>query len=318
VARANLAKTREEEERDRLHREAQRKAHQRELEAMEVARAQEQSQPAKPESASVDEAEQAFADQHKAILKSAFSGPRKSSSREQLPVLDIKPGQGQKPLSVPFVIRSTTGEQRHQFQTFQQNLSTRLTAVAPSQAPKSFAEKKSAQLDTYFKDYPAFVNHQAITINKKNTYIREVQPTQYPVWYERKSGWTYCNGFILGTAVQVKPDWFGFDWPTQLGTPPEGFLCQTDYVPTPWLYVTYNDQWRRAGETAYGKGPDSDYTGPISVETVEPVTGKFPDKFGVPVAQTVNVLNFYNAFYQIESARWGYFNKQGNFVWLNI
>lgn len=318
VARANLAKSREEDERARLEREANRKAHQRELEEMKLASAQEKPAETKLEAAAVDEGELTFKEQHKDVLHTSFSGPRKTIDRTQLPSLNIKPGQSKNAVAMPVIIKTATGEQRHQAQTFQANLQAQLSAVPGTMTPKNFADNKAFQLNTYLSDYPAYVNHQVISINKKNTYIREVQPTQYPVWYERKPDLTYCNGFVLGSAVQVKSDWFGWDWPAQFGTAPNGFMCQPNYLPTPWFYVTYNDQWRQAGESAYRKGPDPDYSGPISVETVEPITGRFPDKFGVPVSQTFNVIYFYNAFYQPEMGRWGYVNRQGNFVWLNI
>jgi hypothetical protein len=317
VARANLAKSREEEEKARLEREANRKAHQRELEDMKLASAQEKSVDSTAATPS-DDGEQEFKDQNKDVLHRSFSGPRKTTDRSQLPSLDIKPGQSKNAAATPFIIKTATGEQRRQAQVFQSNLQTQLSSVPGTMMPKDFFENKAFQLNTYQSDYPAFVNHQVIAINKKNTYIREVPPTQYPAWYERRPDWTYCNGFVLGSAIQVKSDWFAWDWPAQFGTAPDGFLCRPDYLPTPYFYVSYSDQWRQAGENAYKKGPDADYSGPISVETVEPLSGTFPDKSGVPTPQTINVIYMYNAYYQPEVGRWGYVNRQGNFVWLNI
>ena len=292
-------------------------AHQREVLQMQ-AEEEKAGQKAKVEEAKVDEAEQEFKKTQAATLTASFSGARKISDRNALPALTSKPLPVQKAAPQPFLIRSPSGGERHQAQLFQQNLQSRLTPVPASDAPSTYTELKATQTKNYFNNYPAYVNHQAITINKKNTYIREVPPTQYPAWYERTPGLTYCNSYILGSNVQVNSEFFGLDWPAFYGPAPEGFICQPDFFPTPWIYFPYCDKWRMSGALAFGQGPDADYTGPITVETMEPVTAKIPDKFGVPVFQTINVLDFYNAFYYPEIERWGYMNKQGNFVWLNI
>jgi hypothetical protein len=322
VARLQEAKVREADEVDRIKRDNLRKAHQREMQelqkAADIAAVQAATQPAKPPEKKLEPAELEFIKTHGDALKAAFAGARKITDRDSLPEINIRPAPAGKSLSQPFVIRNANGEQRKQAQTFQQNWQARLLPVTEAQAPSSRADAKGKQLLAYFDNYPVFVNHQSVTITKKNTFIREVPPTQYPAWYERTPGWTYCNGIVLGGSVQAGPDWFAYEWPAIYGHPPAGFICEPDFVPTPWTYVPYNDTWRQAGELASGDGPATSYTGPITVEAIESVTAKVPDQFGVPVFQTMNVLYLYNAFYYPAFERWGYINKQGFFVWLNV
>lgn len=322
VAKKEELKIREAEEADRVKRDNLRKAHQREMQELQKAADLAAAQPVEEKTKSTEKvtepAEAEFNKVHGDTIKRAFFGVRKVTGRESLPAIGAKPAPASKALSQPFVIRNANGEQRRQAQIFQQNWQGRLLPLAESQAPSDRSETKNKQLATYLENYPAFVKHQSVVITKKNTFIREVPPTQYPAWYERTPGWTYCNGYVIGGSVQAGPDWFAYEWPAIYGQPPAGFMCEPDYIPTPWIYLPYNDSWRPAGELATGAGPTTTYTGPISVEAIEPITAKIPDQYGVPVFQTINVLYLYNAFYYPEFERWGYKNKQGFFVWLNI
>jgi hypothetical protein len=322
VARMEEAKIREADEADRVRRDNLRKAHQREMQelqkAADIAAVQTTSETAKAPEKKMDPAELEFIKAHADAIKTAFAGPRKITDRDSLPAITVKPAPAGKALSQPFVIRNANFEQRKQAQTFQQNWQTRLLPIPEAQAPSNSAELQSKQLMVYLDNYQAFVNHQSVTITKKNTFMREVPPTQYPVWYERTQGWIYCSGIVIGGSIQAGPDWLASEWPAIYGKPPAGFICNPAFVPTPWTYIPYNDSWKQVGVLTSGAGPATSYTGPITVEAVESMIAKLPDQFGVPVSQTFNVLYLYNAFYYPEFERWGYRNKQGFFVWLNI
>jgi hypothetical protein len=321
VARLEETKVREADEADRVKRDNVRKAHQREMQelqkAADIAAVQSKSDTRSSEK-KVDPAELEFIKAHADAIKTAFDGPRKITDRDSLPEITFKPAAAGKALSQPFVIRNANGEQRKQAQTFQQSWQARLLPIPEDQAPSNRAEVQNKQLLAYLNNYQAFVNHQAVTITKKNTFIREVPPTQYPAWYERTPGWTYCNGIVIGGSIQAGSDWFASEWPAIYGHPPAGFICQPDFIPTPWTYVPYNDSWKQAAVLTAGDGPATSYTGPITVEAIESMQAKVPDQSGVLVSQTINILYFYNAFYYPEFERWGYKNKQGFFVWLNI
>ena len=140
-----------------------------------------------------------------------------------------------------------------------------------------------------------------------------------PSWYQPLPNWQYVNGFNLAN-MNVGPSWLSWGWPSWYGPAPTGFVCAQDYVPTPWIYFPALGQWREAGAFGYDPyGPDEYYTGPISVEVVEPVEvpGYNPYGFGGNV-QIINEVFMYNAYYFPEVGRWGYMDRHGYFIWLNI
>jgi|AGTN01.1.fsa_nt_gi hypothetical protein len=92
--------------------------------------------------------------------------------------------------------------------------------------------------------------------------------------------------------MKIGLDWLGFGWQPYYGDRPTGFICAGDYMPTPWMYESMTNQWRQPGLYTYVNGPDSEYTGPITVQVIEQVTGRD----GV----VINVPYLYNAFYDQE------------------
>ncbi len=102
-------------------------------------------------------------------------------------------------------------------------------------------------MSTYLNDYNPVVNGEPISINRGNTYVNPVPPDQYPSWYQPEPGWCYNNGFTLGSTLSVGLEWLGFAWFRMFGMTPDGFLCSTDYIPTPWIYNPMFGRWRYAG-----------------------------------------------------------------------
>ena len=182
-----------------------------------------------------------------------------------------------------------------------------------NQAPQNWQQLREEQRNRYFNGYQTTINNQLVTINHANTHINLVPPAMYPQWYQPAANWQYCNGFLLGSLVNVGPSWFGWGWPSSYGVAPTGFICADDYVPTPWIYFPALGQWREAGVYSYVSGPDEDYTGPISVEVVEPI--EMPGYNGIEI---INQVFLYDAYYYPEFERWGYMDRHGYFIWLNI
>jgi len=186
-----------------------------------------------------------------------------------------------------------------------------LIAVPISQAPRNYARIRNAQLSRYYNSYPFFINNQQYYINRQNTRYYPVQSRYYPDWYQPNSNWIFSNGFTLGNAIRIGLDWLGFGWEPYYGEAPVGFICARDYMPTPWMYEATTNQWRQPGLYTYmSEGPDLEYTGPITVEVIEQVRGRH--------GRIINVPYLYNAFYYPENDRWGYENRQGYFIWLDV
>jgi hypothetical protein len=223
--------------------------------------------------------------------------------------------------ALPRVASNFSGQQRQQANLATSNLQNHLIALPPNQVPQNFQNYRNQQLNNYFNNYPAVIGGQPYYINRANTYLQQVQPGYYPNWYQPQPGWGYYNGFIFGNSLTADQNWLGWGWQPYWGPPPMGFISSSDFVPTPWIYVPAYDCWRQPGmDDCVQNGPPYDYTGPISVEVVEPVANGYGGGYGDyggggPVT---NTLCLYNAFYNPDAGRWGYVNRNGYFFWLNI
>jgi hypothetical protein len=95
-------------------------------------------------------------------------------------------------------------------------------------------------------------------------------------------------------------------------------MYPTGYVPTPWMYVPWQNQWRQPGMMGWAPGgPPPEYTMPITVQAVEPTQITMLNAVGMPVVQTINQVFMYNAYYYPRWGRWGYLNRHGYFIWVN-
>jgi hypothetical protein len=225
-----------------------------------------------------------------------------------------------KAVSMPVVDPNATAEQQAHAQEMARNLESHLIAVPSSQVPPNISAIRNFSLNNYTNNYQAYVGGQPIYINRENTLIYPVPYGSYPYWYQPEPGWIYSNGFELGSVCRVGLDWLRWNWHPCYGPPPEGFICARDYVPTPWVYVPGYGLWMQPGICGYASsGPPYDYTGPITVELIEPRHVHVRDPFnGWEQTRTIDVLYLYNAYFYPEYERWGYMNHHGNFIWLNI
>ena len=214
---------------------------------------------------------------------------------------------------------ANAGEQQHA-QAVTANLQHHLFAVPGAQAPQNLSPVVNDWRNNYFNNYSAVVNNRRISINRQNTNVSYFQPNQYPTWYQPQPNWVLSNGFTLGNDIHCGLDWLQWGWHPYYGPPPEGFVCADDYFPTPWVFIPAYGVWRQPGEFAYSPaGPPYDYTGPISVEVLEPRHVRTRDPYSGWVSdRVINVVYFYNAFYYPEFERWGYMNRHGYFIWLNL
>ena len=227
-----------------------------------------------------------------------------------LPPLGLHNVPLQKAFPMPDFTRATSNQREHA-RNAEQNLRAHLIAVPMNQAPQNYAHIRNTQLSTYYNNYSVFVNNQQYSINRQNTHYYPVQPSYYPEWYQPNNNWVFSNGFTLGNAINIGLEWLSFGWQPYYGAAPVGFICNRDYMPTPWMYDAMTNQWRQPGLYTYmNEGPNSEYTGPITVEVIEQVR----DRRG----RIINVPYLYNAFYYPEFGRWGYENRQGYFIWLNV
>ncbi|HEY9719619.1 MAG TPA: hypothetical protein V6C69_19220 [Trichormus sp.] len=222
--------------------------------------------------------------------------------------------------SMPVLEGNLSAEEREHANLVNQNLTAHLYAVAANQAPPTFGETQNYWHNTYFNNYPINWNNQTAYLTPQNCFVNVVQPNQWPYWYNAQPGWQYCNGFSLGNVVNVAANWLGFGWHPYYGPQPDGFVCATNYFPTLWTYVPAYGLWRVAGEQGWApSGPPYDYTGPISVQVWEPRHVNVRDPYtGWATKRVVNVIYMYNAFFFPDMERWGYTNRHGYFVWLNL
>jgi hypothetical protein len=219
----------------------------------------------------------------------------------------------------PMVAPNLSAHQQQQALMASQNLRAHLIPVPQGQAPQNIPYIRKQQLGYYTNNYPLYLNSRNIYINRENTFVNAVQPDFYPPWYNAQPGWRYCNGLTLGSSVTSGVDWLQAGWEPYWGQQPQGFICDDDYIPTPWIYFPAINAWRQPGSPGYVDfGPPLEYTGPITVEVLEPVRTVFTDQSGYPHREIMNELYFYNAYFYPDSERWGYTNNRGYFIWLNI
>jgi hypothetical protein len=225
-----------------------------------------------------------------------------------------------KAVSMPVLEPGASPQEQEHAAAATKNLQARLIAVQGNQAPQNVPAIRNSTVNNYFNNYRTTINNRQISINRQNTNFNIVPPTQFPHWYQPEPGWTYSNGFCLGNLITVGADWLGWGWHPYYGPPPEGFVCESDYIPTPWVYVPAAGLWRQPGVMGYADyGPPYDYEGPITVEVMEPRHIHVRDPFtGWMNDRVVNVVYFYNAYYYPEFERYGYMNRHGYFIWLNL
>jgi hypothetical protein len=242
--------------------------------------------------------------------------------RAQPPSLSVKAVPIEKALSMPVLQENVTPEEREHAQAVLQNLQTHLVPVAANQAPANLAAIRSGAVERYMGNYNTVVGNQPVFINRQNTFVNVVPEYEYPAWWNsgRSDGWRFSNGFVLGQMINVGLDWLRWGWHPYYGPPPEGFVSAVDYVPTQWIYVPAYGLWRQAGIPGWSNyGPPLSYTGPITVEVLEPKHVQVTDPYtGFEHTTVINVPYFYNAFYHSDAERWGFMNRHDYFVWLNL
>jgi hypothetical protein len=185
---------------------------------------------------------------------------------------------------------------------------------------QNLAPTKAMWMNNYTNNYWTSINNQRFAINRQNTYINSVLPADYPYWYQPEPGWQFSNGFVLGNMIRANLDWLRWGWHPYYGPQPEGFVCADDYIPTAWMYVPAYGLWMQPGVYGWAPaGPPYDYTGPITVEVLEPRHVHIKDPYtGSEHGRVTNVIYLYNAFFYPEDERWGYVNRHGYFIWLNL
>lgn len=217
------------------------------------------------------------------------------------------------------MIANATAEQQQLAQAEQQNLQAHMAAVALTQAPPNYQNYMNAQAQEFLSSpAPMYINGMPISINPMNTQYIPVPASEYPSWFQPNPNWTYANGFTMGSLLQVGMNWIMGGWRPYYGQQPNGYVCATNYFPTPWTYMPANNTWMQPGVSTFMDSPNEGYTGPITVEVVEPVQTWMPDQWGHRVRTVANELYLYNAFYYPQFGRWGYVNRRNYFVWLNM
>lgn len=224
-----------------------------------------------------------------------------------------------KAISMPVLEQNVSAAERQHAQTVTQNLQRHLIAVPGGHAPSNFSQIRSASVNSYLNNYPSFINNRRLIINRQNTFINNVPQYEYPYWWHPSAGWCFSNSFTLGSLVNGL-DWLRWGWHPYYGPLPDGFVCATDYVPTPWIYFPAYGLWRQPGIMGWApSGPPFNYSGPISVEVLEPRHVSVNDPYtGMVTTRIINVPYFYNAYFNPQDERWGYTNRHGYFVLLNL
>ena len=235
--------------------------------------------------------------------------------------LNITPVPLQKAAAVPMFDQALiSAEEREHAQRLMLNLQQHLCPIPMAQAPSNYNVWPQQNLDYYVNNYKTYCNDQPLFITRENTFVNPVPVSDYPYWYQPEPGWVYSNGFTLGNMIRAGLDWLGFGWHPYYGPTPSGFMCAANYMPTPYTYYPAYGLWRVAGTNGWAQGgPPFDYSGPISVEVIEPRRVAIADPItGWRHSRYINVPYLYNAFYYPEFDRWGYANRHKYFVWLNV
>ncbi len=235
--------------------------------------------------------------------------------------LNVHPVALEKAVAMPMFDQQliSAGEHAHADQ-LRTNLLQHLLPIPLSQAPPNYAAFADQTLGYYANNYQLALNNQLLSISRANTYVNTLPLSEYPYWYQPEPGWVYSNGFTLGDAIRVGLDWLGFGWHPYFGPTPTGFICAAGYMPTAWVYYPAYGLWRMAGANGWAQaGPPYDYAGPISVEVLEPRLVSVADpNTGWRHQRYINVPYLYNAYFYPDYDRWGYANRHGYFVWLNV
>jgi hypothetical protein len=226
----------------------------------------------------------------------------------------------QKAIAMPVLAPGASAADQAHLQEVQNNLQQHMYAVSAAYAPSNFNSMPNFAQQAYFNNYQAMIGNQQFIINRQNTFLNALEQSQWPVWYQPQPGWQFVNGFTLGNVINADLNWLRWGWHPYYGPQPEGFVCASNYVPTPWIYMPAYGTWRQPGVNAYAAyGPPFDYTGPISVEVFEPRRVSVDIPFGGLLPQRViNAVYFYNAYYYPEFGRYGYMNRHNNWIWLNL
>ncbi len=225
-----------------------------------------------------------------------------------------------KGMSMPVLDQNIAAPEKEHAQAVVQNLQKHLIPVAMNNAPANLTATKNQWINNYTNNYWTSINNQRFAINRQNTYVNSVVPANYPYWYNAEPGWQFSNGFVLGNTVTAGLDWLRWGWHPYYGPQPEGFVCADDYMPTAWMYVPAYGLWMQPGVYGWApEGPPYDYTGPITVEVLEPRHVHVNDPYnGWERQRVINVVYLYNAFFYPDAERWGYTNRHGYFVWLDL
>jgi hypothetical protein len=246
-----------------------------------------------------------------------------------LPPLHGNPVPGQQSFPAPVLSGQVSAGQAAQAQTAYQNAQSNQYAVPANQAPPNYQQMQNSQLGSYNNGYPTTIGGQPVNINSGNTYVNQVPPSSYPSWWNGGSGggagggggwgpggggwapgpgWGWGNGWVVGQSIRAGLGWLFGGWPHYYGPRPQGFIYPPGFVPTPWMYNPMMNEWRQPGQPWGVVPPPLGYVGPITVQTVEPISvGPMP----------MNQPFMYNAFYYPRWGRWGYRNRMGYFVWVN-
>jgi hypothetical protein len=289
----------------------------------EQARAQEHAQQNAQQAAVEGQKNQAKAEEEGARAQTRISttGGAPGFARSFTP----KPVQGRtlpigQAISMPVLEANANAQQQEHAAQVTRNLQAHLIAIDKNQYPTNINAIRNATLNSYMNNYPSFVNNRRYLINRSNTYVNTVPANEYPYWYHPEPNWMYANSFVYGSELNCNVDWLRWGWHPYYGPPPDGFVCSRDYVPTPWIYVPAYGVWRQPGLMGYASsGPPYDYTGPITVEVLEPRHVHVRDPYtGFMNSSVVNVIYMYNAYFYPEDERWGYMDRHDCFIWLNL
>ena len=228
--------------------------------------------------------------------------------------LNLKTMPFEKAVLMPVLDAGAGAEDREHAQQVRQCLRRHLLSM--ESPPPVFNQVQTNTLNSFLNNYQTILLGQSVSINRGDTYVTPVPRYEYPSWWHPDSGWMFSNGFTLGGAVNVGRDWLRSGWHPYYGPPPDGFVCASNYVPTPFIYYPAYGLWRLAGAPDWASaGPPADYTGPISVEMLEQRKVSILDPYtGRQVERVINVPYLYNGFYFPEYGRWGYTNRHGNFL----
>jgi hypothetical protein len=217
---------------------------------------------------------------------------------------------------MPHWANNLNPQQQAQAQTAQRNMQNSLVAMPQGQQPPGVQAVQQAQASSYMNGYQTSLGSQPVVINSGNTYVNPMPQASWPGWYHPPApGWGFGSSLLLG-SIAADLGWFHSGWRPWMGPQPTGFMYGPGYMPTPYFYQPWSNQWMQPGQMGYLPGPPPEYTMPITVEAMEPMQIPVMTPMG-PQRQWVNQLVMYNAYYYPAYGRWGYVNRHGFFVWVN-